>query len=316
MNNKTEVEVIIPILDKDINFLMQWLIYIKKNIPYKKIIIISNKNAKEIVKGYSELYFIDEESLIPVEKVRNLIREISGNDEAAVKRSGWYVQQFIKLEYSKICEDEYYLSWDGDTFPLKEVQLFEDNKPVFGIKNEHHEPYFKVISELLGIPAYSCDVSYISEHMLFNASVVREMLRYIEKNSGYSNYYECILNKIDKTELSRSGFSEFETYGAYCGLFHSDMYISRTWKSLRPADNFFDFSKIDDDSLAWISKKYDAVTIEKSWQVKGYKRIVILIIRFIMACRITHRLSDCEKVVLFIEKRTKHFNEMSRKLKG
>ena len=29
--------------------------------------------------------------------------------------AGWYYQQFLKLQYARVCQDKYYMSWEGDT---------------------------------------------------------------------------------------------------------------------------------------------------------------------------------------------------------
>ncbi|WP_409530107.1 DUF6492 family protein [Sphingobacterium sp.] len=34
-------------------------------------------------------------------------------------RAGWYFQQFLKMEISKIIQSDHYLIWDADTIPLK-----------------------------------------------------------------------------------------------------------------------------------------------------------------------------------------------------
>ena len=64
-------------------------------------------------------------------------------------RVGWYEQQFLKMEYSKICKNDYYLIWDSDTIPIKPVKMFDNNKPIFDMKKEHHSPYFITLDKLI-----------------------------------------------------------------------------------------------------------------------------------------------------------------------
>ncbi len=316
MNESKRVEVIVPIIDKDIKQFLQWLNLINKNIRPSKITIIGNKKAGELVSAIPDLCFLDETMLLPVDEIKAYIAKITDNDPACIKRSGWYIQQFLKLEYAKHCCNDFYLSWDGDTFPLKPVQLFDGEVPVLGMKEEYHEPYFYLISKLFDIDIKKNQKSYISEHMLFKTSTVQEMIGEIEKkHPGYDNYYECILSNIRKEDLSKSGFSEFETYGTYCQLYHKGMYVEKEWKSLRPANNFFDFTSVSDSSLKWMSKSYDAFSIERAWKVNGVKKVVIKLIHKIFALEIIHRIVSCYAITTKIERATSFFNDITRNTK-
>ena len=105
------------------------------------------------------------------------------------KRLGWYEQQFLKMSYSRVCDNEYYLLWDSDTFPVKPVQMFENGHPIFDMKTEHHSAYFTTINRLIKNLHFS-KFSYISEHMLIKTEYMRNLLDDIEHNSNiYGNMF-------------------------------------------------------------------------------------------------------------------------------
>ena len=191
---------------------------------------------------------------------------IASRDKIALKRAGWYFQQFLKLAYAFKCKDEYYLSWDADTILLKEIGMFDiDGHPIFDIKDEYHKPYFSTMNKLFkGEVKREFDYSFISEHMIFSVQLVLKMLEEIESNEYLDGtvFYERILNAVNTIDLLESGFSEFETYGNYVTRFFPDYYRLRQLKSERNGDKvfgYFDTSHIDIDLLA---QKYDIVTFE------------------------------------------------------
>ena len=53
------------------------------------------------------------------------------------------------MHYCIICQENYYLIWDSDTIPVKEVKLFNnDSKPFFDVKREYHKPYFITMKKI------------------------------------------------------------------------------------------------------------------------------------------------------------------------
>lgn len=267
---------IVPTIAKDISKLLGNIEVYFSFLPIKKICVVAPPEVKILLPSDDRIIFIPEADLVDFNAVRTLLKERAGDN--AAKRTGWYVQQFIKLAYSRVTEDEYYLLWDSDTVPVKKTELFNaEGLPYLDYKTEFHKPYFDTISRIL--PNHSKDFqgSFISEHMLINSSIMREMLSTIESNNEVvgRNYIEKIINAVDIDELSESGFSEFETYGTYIHKNHRDMYALREWHSMRFCGFFYDgSSSLTDEKMAWLSKKYDAISFEKGDSISAISKIV------------------------------------------
>lgn len=212
--------IIIPLAETHVEQIKRSLPFIRKNLKHKKIIIFFDSDSKKmeelrkVTMEYKDVYIKDENSLGNL-NLANIILCIKkrGGD---VKRAGWYFQQFIKMEYSLCCDDQYYLVWDADTIPLKKINFLDDGVCLFNPKTEYHEPYFKIMSRLLktniGYPGYS----FISEGMIFNTEIMKELIEIIDKTEyPGAIWYEKILNAIDRQNLNHSGFSEFELYGNF-----------------------------------------------------------------------------------------------------
>ena len=255
------------IIIKDLNIFERNRDYYKKFLNYDKIVVISPLNTKNMIKDDNSVLFISEDSLIPKQKINEFLRKMRS---ISTKRDCWYEQQFLKMAYSRICKNEYYLIWDGDTIPIKYIQMFENGKPFFDMKTEHHVPYFKTMNSL--IPGLKfANKSYISEHMLIKTQFMKNLLDRLESNTKLSGkiFWEKILMAIDSKNIDFSGFSEYETYGSYVDTIYPNFYVRRIWCSMREAKIFFDSpEKLSENDIKWLSKYYHALTFEKYHRFK------------------------------------------------
>ena len=113
-------------------FLFQKKEYFEKYINFENLVII----APDIIKvpdDKKNISIIKEDKLVQKSSLINIFTK-RGITES--KRLGWYEQQFLKMSYSRVCDNEYYLLWDSDTFPVKSVQMFENGHPIFDMKTQ------------------------------------------------------------------------------------------------------------------------------------------------------------------------------------
>ena len=260
------LSLVVPSIPSDINNLLGNTNIFFKYLPIKNIYIIGPDTIKDRImqKNDSRLIFINENEFVDVEKIRaTYLSRTSKN----INRSGWYIQQFIKMQFSRFTKDEYYLIWDSDTIPLKQVKMFdEDSRPFFDMKTEFHEPYFDTIAKLFPDVHKVINKSFISEHMIINSNFMRVLIDEIESNSALDgeNFQEKIINAINLKDLTSSGFSEFETYGNYVMTRYPESYILRDWHSLRSHIKFYrNISELTDRQIKWLTSYYDALSIEK-----------------------------------------------------
>ena len=129
-----KMNLVIPITLKDFYKIKNNFKYHQKFIEgINNLVLIGDKNIETLIQNNSFFLgfpynFINEKDLIDVDKIKKII--IEKNNESA-PRSGWYIQQFLKMEYYKICQDKYYLIWDADTIPVKKVKMFNFNINLF-----------------------------------------------------------------------------------------------------------------------------------------------------------------------------------------
>ncbi len=221
------------------------------------------------------LGFVNENDVIPFDDVH---RVMTAKMEPLLKGrelprgvTGWYYQQFLKMEYSRICDGEYCMSWDGDTVPCKKVEMFNDEgKPYLDLKHEYNELYFTTMGKLIPGLKKFIEPSFISEHMLFKCDIMKKLIAKIESNESIpgSRFYEKIINCIPLEDIQGNGFSEFETYGSFVCHTSPMTYKLREWHSFRLAGEFFDPETISDDDYLWLSHDFDAISFEKGMTVR------------------------------------------------
>ena len=254
------------------------------HMKYGKVCFIGTDGVGDLVSNEpnvgKQAGFINEDSIIPFNEVHACMTKKMENllKGQPLPRgvTGWYYQQFIKMQYSRMCSDEYYMVWDGDTIPCKDISMFqvESGKPYLDLKHEYHKEYFETMGRIL--PGFSkvIERSFISEHMLFRTDIMQNLLADIEKNDSISGttFWEKIINSIPEDKIQSSAFSEFETYGTYVALKYPTVYKLREWHSFRQGGTFFDMDTICDRDFEWLAKDFHAISFEKGHTVRDDNR--------------------------------------------
>ena len=265
-----------------------------KYLPVRNVYVLGSSKVGEMLaekKGdivrdedSSRLGFIDEDDILPFDRVHSVVRDemadILQGRELPRGITGWYYQQFLKLSYAYRCDDEYYLVWDGDTFPCCDFSMFSPVAtasdpslsaiPYFDVKREEHAEYFETMGMLFPGMEKVIGPSFISEHMLFKKDIVLELLGRIETNSDKpgSTFWEKVLHTVGGDRMQNSAFSEYETYGTYVALKYPGAYKLREWHSFRLGAEFFDPDTISDRDYEWLGHDFTAISFEKNQTVR------------------------------------------------
>lgn len=260
-----KIVLVVPSIARDISHFLKYVDLFFKYLPIREICIIGNSEVRDLVPQEKKFSFIDEGELIDIPNLQKCYQK-KQFPTIYNSKFGWYLQQFIKIVYSKRCTDDYYLLWDSDTVPLREVELFDKlGKPYFDYKTEYHKPYFETIALLFTGLSKQIDYSFISEHMLINTSFMQALIKEVEDNDNLNGcgFEEKVINSMSVDIESGCSFSEFETYGNYVFAKFPDSYSLRRWRSLRYGGFYFNPNNIQSNDILWLSKWYDAISFEK-----------------------------------------------------
>lgn len=205
-NNNPDIIVTVCVV-RDISIWKHSTSSLKKYFPNSRIITsVPERDYPEFIQaaeGISEI--ITDESMLSPEVISE-IRKKAGT------RSGWYLQQFVKLallkNYSNF--ERIIMVWDSDTVIYKKFPLInKSNKILFGTTNEYHLPYFENIYSLLKIDK-QIRKSFISQYFVCKSKWINALINEL----SYSQTWEReILSSIDFRE--ECGFSEYELIGNY-----------------------------------------------------------------------------------------------------
>lgn len=252
--------------------------FIRENIDAQKIYIVTKTASGKLRRELPQCSFIDENSLLDNLNF-NAVKDELAKYSTLIENSGWYFQQFLKLACAFVSENRYYLVWDADTIPLRKINFFDkDGKPFFNLKREFFLRYFYTIQNLFGFKKRTKE-SFISEHMLFDSNIVKELIRDIEMNPKLAGefFWQKILFASFHFNGSNSGkqrnFSEYETYGTYCDYKKPNVYKKRKLATLRYGTEFLTDSPTA-EVLEWAGKDFDTITFE---HYEGYKPVTEII---------------------------------------
>ena len=94
-----------------------------------------------------------------------------------------YAGELMKMEHASHCRDEYYLLWDADTQPCRQIRMFsEEGMPYLDIRKELREGLYETIELLVPGLAKVIEKSFICEHQLIKTEYMRELIAEIEAN--------------------------------------------------------------------------------------------------------------------------------------
>ena len=279
MGSETNINILIVVTPSDCERLLPLYPRLIDNFTYGKLVFIGSKPVGDIVESSDireHAGWYDENALIPFDDVHacmaKKLEPILSGKPLPRGVTGWYYQQFLKMQYAFVCEDEYYMVWDGDTVPCRKINMFspETGQPYLDLKHEYHPEYFETMGKILPGFKKVIERSFISEHMLFKCDIMRNLIAEIEKNDSIegTRFWEKIINSIPAEKIHDSAFSEFETYGTYVALRQPSVYKLREWHSFRLGASFFDMNTICDRDFEWLGRDFDAISFEKGQSVR------------------------------------------------
>lgn len=279
-NVRIDFDCVIPVSGRDCIILNKSIPIIRQFLNPQKIFIITNKVFFVYFKKHKDIVLLDENNFVSNFDFA-IVKSYLKQRGFSPKVTGWYFQQFIKLafalsEYAK----DYYLSWDADTIPIKAIPIFDQNsnKPFFTMKEEFHSPYFETINNLLGLNKLE-NRSFISENMLFDRILVKELIESIEKCEIIGrNWMQKVINAMP---LKNNAFSEFETYGTFICSIYPDKYKLRELLTWRDAGQVISrFQSIE--SILGKAYNYDMISLEFRDNPQGIYKYFSLLIKVVI----------------------------------
>ena len=280
-------DVVVMLIEKNIDVFKRNIYFIRKNLNARETVVICSRIVKKKILDLN-VKIINENELydgLSLNSVKNLLAHRNAN----IERAGWYFQQFLKMAYAYKNTSEYYLIWDADTIPLKKLSFFDGGTMLLNMKNERNKAYFSTMDKLFDgklniISANSPNPSFISEGMIIKTVIMKDMIGQIMKaNISGEQFWGKIINAIDDENLSKSGFSEFETYGSYLNTYYSEEIKIRYLQTERRGYILFNDIPSDDilNTLPYDTISFEYWDYKKTYHQKIYELVKMKIKRIL-----------------------------------
>jgi hypothetical protein len=193
-----------------------------KYLPCLPVVIEGLKNIENIVISKT----IVSPNPIHVEGFNNILDEeiwktIDSNFKyQTLYDTPWYRQQILKLALDNFYDGNVLLV-DGDVVIVKPVKFIENNKFNFYMLGEYYRPYFNCLKTLTGLTKRRPE-SFISEVMVFNTDILKELKHHIKEHTQSNDWLDSIYFAVKDSLTIKGGMfsassvlSEFELYGSY-----------------------------------------------------------------------------------------------------
>lgn len=251
------IDVLIPAVEKDLSTLPYVINSVRKYVthPIGQIYVVSPPSSRiKALCQQKRCKYINEHTVLPIRK-KDIHYRTSRWD-----RSGWLLQQLLKLSGDKICSRKHFLVIDADTVLIRPHLFRSKQKTIYYCRKWSRGEYFRAYRRLLGNKATS-PVSFVTHYMLFDKAKLIRLKRRIEERHRCS-WYTAILKSVNRS--SQFGFSEFETYGNYVNTAYPGSMI------IRPSLNkslFTNASALTPAQIQKLSTRFRSLSFHKR---RGY----------------------------------------------
>ena len=236
----------------------------------KYVVYVPNEQVPKFIEITDSRIEVLSEDLLGNSYVNNLKEKVklSGN----LKRYGWYLQQFYKIEALLLSDSTNVIIWDSDCVPVREIKLFtEDLRPVYMQASKEFNPiYFKTIEKMLGMQRVH-DFSFIIPGFPIPSKWAQEFAMYISDQYEL-NWYDSIIKHTSFEEMS--GFSEYETLGTWVANKYPNLWSKIEVKWERLGQSRFGYARdFNEESIVAIGESYGLHVISfENWDYRGIKK--------------------------------------------
>ena len=210
------IDVVIPAIEKDIHVLDHVIRGIRENGKnIRRVIVVSPEKLTDQAEWFDEALFPFNSKILSNSIEKGSLDLTGAQDLPTHPRTGWYLQQLIKLYASFVIPDlsSNVLIIDADTVFLRPIEfLNEKNGGLYSHGYSYHKPYFEHVKNLLpGLGKIFPPISGVCHHMLFQRPVLNLLFEAVE-NHHQLPFWQAFCLSVHPSQLGLSGASEYEIY--------------------------------------------------------------------------------------------------------
>jgi hypothetical protein len=256
---KYDLCLIIAATSKDFSLLPMCIRYlIEATESFKKrqlTLVVPSKSLGEI----PVLHFSDEIEIkiLTDEEVlgENLINKIKNKFG---QRSGWVIQQFVKLQVVHLSTSKLSMILDADTFLINSRKFFDEEKIIQTLfpSMEYHKPYYDFLIKIRAIDRLP-EYSFVTHHILIQKDIFRDLFRHIGILDPQSLAKKVL--GMDWQEHNSSPFSlDYELYAQYLYDKYPSRFVLSRWSNYE-IPNFSSLQDIQ-NRISSLKKRYASMS--------------------------------------------------------
>jgi Family of unknown function (DUF6492) len=237
LDKKSIIDVIIPLTQKDfliVKYSIYGLLLNSQNHINQITLCIPEVHTLEFKKNYKK-QINSLVSLLGTTKIKIISdEEVLGKIKSNIyslgmgNRTGWIIQQIIKIKSAMNSSVGSCLVLDADTVFLKPITFVNGyGKQVLHVGTDRHTPYLVTLQKVWGFRPENFKLSFVTHFQLMQKKYLFDM--YGDDSMGIFE----IVSAGDRNESSM--FSEYETYGKYMSMKQRDKITYVRWDNV-PAD--------------------------------------------------------------------------------
>jgi hypothetical protein len=204
------VEVMIPVGPNDVDVAPLAVAGVRTNLrdPVSRIAIVTPPElVGTLSSGLPDVEVVDETTILSADAVASVVAATPPH------RTGWYLQQLVKLAWCLERPGASTYVVDADTVLVRPRSMHTSRGDVVFAAQEYHQPYFDHLARLFGgdfpRPLFGTTV----HQMLYRREWLRALVEDVERANAGRSWIDAILGAIDPDVLS--SFSEGECYGQW-----------------------------------------------------------------------------------------------------
>jgi hypothetical protein len=143
-------------------------------------------------------------------------------DKSRLKhRPNWIYQMLLKI-FQDVTINDNFLVIESDCVILKDLKFFNEDKTIFYLGRDHyHQQYYNFNQKLLGI-GREYNHSFISEFMMYDKKVVKELLNKTNCNT-VKDFLELVYSYVDNDCYP----SDYDLYGNFFYSNYTDKFETK-----------------------------------------------------------------------------------------
>lgn len=211
----SKIDIVICVGPFDAKLIKELTINIKQYVMHiNKIYLIMPTNILDKYRVYDPIVENIDENIFPFNK------QYIDDKFKYPKRSGWYLQQLLKI-YAPIIITQIldnYVIIDADIKFFKPIGFFKNNKMLLNIEESHHTPYFTHMNKLYNGLIKKTKYSGITNLMPMKRHIITSLINIVEQ-THHKTFWEVFLDMVEQNMYNFSGASEYEILFNYSLIF-------------------------------------------------------------------------------------------------